>query len=191
MIARRTARLMTALAAAVALTACGSDSTDDTATPEQVTPPAVEETTAAQQECEPREPNVQPPQGLTADLKVQPKVPASDQPPPCGLVKADVVVGTGAEATIGTQALVKYVGAFYDSGEEFDSSWSRGADETLPLKVGGQMVIPGFDQGVAGMKVGGRRYVVIPSDLGYGEQGQGPIPGGATLVFVIDLVEVN
>ena len=100
-------------------------------------------------------------------------------------------MGTGAEAVPGSAAEVKYVGAFFGTGEEFDSSWSRGADETLPVTVGGGRVIQGFDQGIQGMHVGGRRMVVIPSDLGYGPNGQGPIPGGATLVFVIDLVSVS
>jgi peptidylprolyl isomerase len=86
---------------------------------------------------------------------------------------------------------VKYVGAFYESGEEFDSSWSRGADETLPVTVGAGRVIDGFDQGIEGMQVGGRRMVTIPSELGYGPNGQGPIPGDATLVFVIDLVQAG
>ncbi len=86
---------------------------------------------------------------------------------------------------------MKYVGAFYESGEEFDSSWSRSADETITVPLGAGRVIPGFEQGIEGMKVGGRRMVTIPSDLGYGAQGQGPIPGDATLVFVMDLVEVT
>jgi FKBP-type peptidyl-prolyl cis-trans isomerase len=183
----RPARLATAFVLAVALVGCGGND-DDIAAPEQP-----EATAAAPDEesCEAREPNPLPPQEISRDLSVKPEVPAADQPPPCGLVTADVVVGSGVEATVGTQALVKYVGAFYESGEEFDSSWSRGADETLPVKLGGMMVIPGFDQGIAGMKVGGRRYVVIPPELGYGPEGQGPIPPNATLVFVIDLVEVN
>jgi peptidylprolyl isomerase len=103
----------------------------------------------------------------------------------------DVVVGTGAEVVPGAQVEVKYVGAFYESGEEFDSSWSRGPDETLPFVAGGGNLIPGFDQGVLGMKEGGRREIVIPSDLGYGPQGTGGIPGGSTLVFVIDVVTVT
>ena len=72
-----------------------------------------------------------------------------------------------------------------------DEAWfsSRGADETLPVTVGAGQVIPGFEQAIEGMQVGGRRMVTIPSDLGYGPTGQGPIPGDATLVFVLDLVE--
>jgi FKBP-type peptidyl-prolyl cis-trans isomerase len=105
-------------------------------------------------------------------------------------VISDVVVGTGAEAVEGSTVALKYVGAFYETGEEFDSSWSRGADETLPVTLGEGRVIPGFEQAVYGMQEGGRRIVTIPSDLAYGPQGQGPIPGDATLVFVLDLVSV-
>jgi FKBP-type peptidyl-prolyl cis-trans isomerase len=118
-------------------------------------------------------------------------VPTTDAPPPCDLEISDVVVGTGAEAVEGATAEVKYVGAFYGTGEEFDSSWSGGDAETLPVPVGAGRVIAGFDQAINGMHVGGRRMVVIPSDLGYGPAGQGTIPGGATLVFIIDLVQVS
>ncbi|WP_104525977.1 FKBP-type peptidyl-prolyl cis-trans isomerase [Blastococcus atacamensis] len=128
---------------------------------------------------------------ISADLGSKPQVPASDGEPPTDLVIEDVVVGNGAEAEVGSTVAVKYVGAFYETGEEFDSSWSRGEDETLPVQLGAGMVIEGFDQGITGMKEGGRRSVTIPSELGYGPRGQGPIPGDATLVFVIDLVEVS
>ncbi|WP_222192567.1 FKBP-type peptidyl-prolyl cis-trans isomerase [Modestobacter italicus] len=128
---------------------------------------------------------------VSADLGVQPELPPTDESAPEELVTDDVVVGDGAEAVEGTTVAVKYVGAFYETGEEFDSSWSRGEDEVLTVTLGAGQVIPGFDQGVTGMQVGGRRVVTIPSDLGYGPTGQGPIPGDATLVFVIDLVEVS
>ncbi|MDP9358454.1 MAG: FKBP-type peptidyl-prolyl cis-trans isomerase [Chloroflexota bacterium] len=118
-------------------------------------------------------------------------MPPSDAPPPCGLLISDIVVGTGPEAIAGRTVAVRYVGAFYESGEEFDSSWSRGPDESLPVILGAGQVIPGFEQAITGMNVGGRRLVTIPSDLAYGPQGQGPIPGGATLTFVLDLVEVS
>ncbi|HYH24854.1 MAG TPA: FKBP-type peptidyl-prolyl cis-trans isomerase [Blastococcus sp.] len=129
--------------------------------------------------------------GVSTDLSVAPEVPASDQEPPTDLVTDDVVVGEGEEAESGSTVAVKYVGAFYETGEQFDSSWRRGEDETLPVTLGAGQVIPGFDQGITGMHEGGRRMVTIPSELGYGEQGTGPIPGGATLVFVIDLVDVS
>ncbi|WP_104526565.1 FKBP-type peptidyl-prolyl cis-trans isomerase [Blastococcus saxobsidens] len=128
---------------------------------------------------------------VTTDLSVAPEVPASDEEPPTDLVIDDVVVGEGDEAVSGSTVEVKYVGAFYETGEEFDSSWSRGEDTTLPVTLGSGGVIPGFDQGITGMQEGGRRMVTIPSELGYGAGGAGPIPGDATLVFVIDLVDVS
>ena len=119
-------------------------------------------------------------------------MPATDGEPPTELVVEDVVVGDGAEAEVGSTVAGKYVGAFYETGEEFDSSWSRGADETLPVTLGEGRVIPGFEQAVYGMQEGGRRIVTIPSDLAYGPQGRPPvIPGDSTLVFVMDLVEVT
>ncbi len=102
----------------------------------------------------------------------------------------EIVCGTGEEAKEGSKVEVKYVGVLFKDGKEFDSSWMRGNDETLPFTVGGG-VIPGFSKGVTGMKVGGRREVVIPSADGYGDQGSGPIPAKATLVFLIDLVKIT
>lgn len=168
--------------ALLALPACGDVQSDDSR--------ATATSAPEQPECEQRPGTAEAPAGVTTDLGAKPEVAASAEPPPCDLVVVDVVEGDGAEATAPAQAEVRYVGAFYDTGEEFDSSWKRGPDTTLPVPLGGGGVIPGFEQGVTGMKVGGRRYVVIPPELGYGEQGTGPIPGGATLVFVIDLVEV-
>ncbi|MCU1620172.1 MAG: Peptidylprolyl isomerase [Modestobacter sp.] len=176
---RRTAtRLLLTAATALSLAACGSDDGSTSAAP----------TTQA---CETRSATAPAPDGVSTDLSKAPEVPATEAAPPCDLEISDVVAGTGAEAVDGSVTAVKYVGAFYGTGEQFDSSWSRGDDETLPVTVGAGQVIRGFDQGINGMKVGGRRLVVIPSDLGYGAQGQGPIPGGATLVFVIDLVSVG
>ena len=182
MIRRTTACLL--LAAALPLAGCGGDDGSTTSS----APTSAAQPTA--QECETRSATAEAPAEVSTDLTEAPVVPATDAAPPCDLEISDVVVGTGAEAVAGSTASVKYVGALYGSGEEFDSSWSRGADETLPVPVGAGRVIPGFDQAVDGMQVGGRRLVVIPSDLGYGAAGQGPIPGGATLVFVIDLVSV-
>jgi FKBP-type peptidyl-prolyl cis-trans isomerase len=183
MIRRATPRLLAVPTAVIAvvlsLTACGDDGADGSAA----------EPTA--QSCETRAETADAPEEISTDLAEKPEVPASDAPPPCDLVISDVVVGDGAEAVEGTTVALKYVGAFYETGEEFDSSWSRGADETLPVVVGAGQVIPGFEQAITGMQVGGRRMVTIPSDLGYGASGQGPIPGDATLVFVLDLVEVT
>ncbi len=94
------------------------------------------------------------------------------------------MVGTGAAASAQSTVSVQYVGALWTTGEEFDSSWKRGQAVDFPLSG----VIPGFQQGIVGMKIGGRREIVIPPNLGYGASAQGPIPGGSTLVFVVDLV---
>jgi FKBP-type peptidyl-prolyl cis-trans isomerase len=98
------------------------------------------------------------------------------------------VVGTCPTARPTDTVNVRYVGALY-GGTPFDSSWSRGDTPiSFPLN---QEVVPGFAQGIEGMAPGGRRVIVIPPALGYGEQTQGPIPGGSTLVFVVDLVGIN
>ena len=179
---------LTCLVLAVSLTACGSDDGGDD--PTLAEPSSSTPSSPAEQECEERPATEEPGADATTDLTVKPEA-QIDGPPPCDLVITDVVVGEGEEAVQGTVAQVKYVGVLYDGGEEFDSSWSRGADETLPVPVGGGGVIPGFDQAVTGMREGGRRQVVIPSELGYGPTGQGPIPPNATLVFVIDMVDVS
>jgi FKBP-type peptidyl-prolyl cis-trans isomerase len=181
---RRTApRLLAVLALSLSLAACGGDDADSSAQSTATQPTA--------QACETREATAAAPDEVSTDLTVAPEVPASDEAPPCELVISDVVVGTGAAAVDGSTVAVKYTGAFYETGEEFDSSWSRGTDETLPVTVGQGRVIPGFEEAIRGMQVGGRRMVTIPSDLGYGAAGQGPIPGDATLVFVLDLVSVG
>ena len=174
-----------AVSLSLSLAACG-DGND--APPEPVLGTAEEPAPAA---CQTRSATPESAGEISTDLSVAPEVPPSEAPPPCELVVGDVVVGTGPEAVEGSTVAVKYVGAFYDTGEEFDSSWSRGPNETLPVVLGAGQVIPGFEQAITGMSVGGRRLVTIPSDLAYGPQGQGPIPGGATLTFVIDLVEVT
>ncbi len=109
---------------------------------------------------------------------------------PTRLVVKDLKTGNGAEAKSGDQVSVQYIGVLYDNGSKFDSSYDHG--QPFSFKLGGGQVIPGWDQGVAGMKVGGRRELIIPPDLAYGAQGQPPtIPANATLVFVIDLVSVG
>ena len=102
----------------------------------------------------------------------------------------DLVEGDGDEATPGTKATVHYVGVAFSPGEEFDASWNRG--QPFTFKVGAGQVIPGWDQGVAGMKVGGRRKLTIPSALAYGARGAGGvIKPHEPLVFVVDLVSVD
>ena len=120
----------------------------------------------------------------------KPEIDFPDGPPPEDLVVTDITVGSGAEAKAGDQVLVHYVGVAHSTGEEFDASYNRGAPLDFPL--GGGRVIAGWDQGVQGMKVGGRRQLVIPPHLGYGDRGAGGvIKPGETLIFVVDLVEVR
>ena len=109
--------------------------------------------------------------------------------PPADLQITDIKVGDGAEAKAGDFVQVHYVGVAYSTGEEFDSSYDRG--DPLGFQLGAGRVISGWDQGVQGMKVGGRRQLVIPSHLAYGDRGAaGAIKPGETLIFVCDLVAV-
>lgn len=108
--------------------------------------------------------------------------------PQTTLMITDTTIGTGAEATAGSIVSVNYVGKF-ENGQVFDASANRGEPITFPLGAG--RVIAGWDQGILGMKVGGTRHLVIPSDLAYGPNGYGPIPGGATLIFDVELVDVQ
>ena len=113
-----------------------------------------------------------------------------DGPPPKELEIEDITEGSGAEATAGSTLTMQYVGVNYSNGEEFDASWDAGQPFTFQLGAG--WVIPGWDQGIEGMKVGGRRELIIPPDLGYGAQGQPPaIKPNETLVFVVDLLDVQ
>ena len=109
---------------------------------------------------------------------------------PDDLLIEEIVVGTGEVAASGQTAVVHYVGVGVSSGEQFDASWDRG--ETFSFPLGAGHVIKGWDQGVVGMRVGGRRRLVIPPHLGYGERGAGGvIAPGETLIFVVDLVELR
>lgn len=123
-----------------------------------------------------------------ADTK--PSVTIPDTAPPTDLVIEDLEVGTGAEAVAGANVTVHYVGVAWSDGKQFDASWDR--NDTFEFRLGAGQVIAGWDQGVAGMRVGGRRSITIPSHLGYGDRGAGGvIKGGETLVFVVDLLNVG
>ena len=120
----------------------------------------------------------------------KPKVVLPTGPLPSKLVVKDLVTGTGATAQAGDTVSVHYVGVSMVNRKQFDASWDRGQPCTFPL--GGGQVIPAWDQGVVGMKVNGRRELIVPPDLGYGAQGQPPaIAPNDTLVFVIDLLRVQ
>jgi peptidylprolyl isomerase len=121
---------------------------------------------------------------------MKPQVTIPDEPAPAELIIEDITVGDGDEAKPGDFVEVHYVGVSYSNGREFDSSWGR--DETFEFRLGAGQVISGWDQGVAGMKVGGQRRLTIPPHLGYGSQGAGGvIAPNETLVFVVDLVWVR
>ena len=122
-------------------------------------------------------------------MSSKPSVSIPSTNPPADLVIEDLTVGTGNEATKGTNVEVHYVGVAWSTGKQFDASWDR--NEAFEFRLGAGQVIAGWDQGVAGMKVGGRRSLTIPAHLGYGNQGAGGvIKGGETLVFVVDLLNV-
>ena len=113
-----------------------------------------------------------------------------DEQPPAELVLEDITVGDGVEAVAGAVISAHYVGKSWSNGRQFDASWDRG--EALSFPLGAGRVIQGWDQGIVGRKVGGRRKITIPPELGYGPYGAGGVIGpNETLVFVVDLVAVN
>ena len=115
-------------------------------------------------------------------------VPAGE--PPVDLVIEDLVVGTGDTAVKGKNVDVHYVGVAWSNGKQFDASWDR--RETFEFRLGAGQVIQGWDEGVAGMKVGGQRTLTIPADMGYGARGAGGvIPPNATLLFDVELLDVK
>jgi peptidylprolyl isomerase len=160
---------------ALAASACGGKDKEAAATP---APAATEAPTEAPTEA-------------AAPAATKPKVDVPKGKAPTKLVIKDIKKGTGPAVQDGQTASVQYVGVLYDNGKQFDASWDRGA-EPFAFPLGQGQVIPGWDQGVKGMKVGGRRELIIPPDLGYGAQGAGAdIPPNATLIFVVDLVGVQ
>lgn len=165
---------------ALAVAGCGGD--DSTTESSESTQATTNETTQPE--------STAPKQAKPAANKTKPKVTVPSGPPPKQLEIEDIEEGTGATAKAGDTVSVQYVGVGYESGEEFDASWDRG--EPFTFQLGAGMVIPGWDQGVEGMKVGGRRELIIPPELAYGEAGSPPAIGpNETLIFVIDLLAVE
>jgi peptidylprolyl isomerase len=117
-------------------------------------------------------------------VSAKPQIEFPEGPPPAELAIKDLVVGEGAEATAGAVVDVHYVGVEYDTGEEFDSSWDRGESISFPLRG----LIAGWQDGIPGMRVGGRRQLTIPPEQAYGPAGGGHRLSGKTLIFVIDLL---
>jgi peptidylprolyl isomerase len=179
------------LVLALALGACGDDdsSSDDSATVEQT---ATEAAAAPTPEPEPAAaaPAAKKIDGDT-NLKQKPKVAKASGAAPTALRVGDIVVGKGPAAKAGDNLSVQYVGVRFADGGQFDASWDRG--QPFPFVLGQGGVIPGWDQGLVGMKAGGRRQLTIPSDLAYGPDGtpDGSIPPDAALIFVVDLVKIN
>ncbi|MBA2697001.1 MAG: FKBP-type peptidyl-prolyl cis-trans isomerase [Actinobacteria bacterium] len=121
--------------------------------------------------------------------KTKPEIDFPGDTPPGDLELYDYEIGEGSEATPGATISAHYVGVSWSTGEEFDASWNRG--EPLRFQVGVGQVIQGWDEGLIGMRVGGRRRITIPPHLGYGDRGAGNvIKGGETLIFVVDLEDV-
>lgn len=119
-----------------------------------------------------------------------PKVSVPSGPPPQQLVSQDLKQGSGKTAAAGDQVEVNYVGVLYSNGDMFDASWGKAA-EPFSFKLGAGEVIPGWDQGLVGMKVGGERKLIIPPDLAYGKEGSFSIPPNSTLVFQVKLLGVK
>ena len=159
-----------AVCAALGFAACGDDDDDES---------TGSSTTETQQTAD-------------VDTSKKPKVEVPEGQPPAGLKIEDLKVGDGATAQTGDAVTVQYVGVAYSTGKQFDASWDSPGQQPFPFTIGAGEVIPGWDQGVAGMKVGGRRELTIPPELAYGEQGYPPdIAPNETLIFVIDLVDVG
>ena len=128
--------------------------------------------------------------GVSTDLTKKPTAPKATGTAPSELQGSDVIVGTGAEAKSGDKVTVQYVGQLFANGKEFDTSWKKGRTP-FEFTIGQGQVIAGWDQGIPGMKIGGRRILVIPADLGYGAAGSPPtIPANAPLIFVVDLKKI-
>jgi len=136
-------------------------------------------------------PTTTTPTPTSGPLSKEPVFTIPKGPPPTHLVKIDLIKGTGAAAGAHSSVTVNYVGKLYKNGKVFDASWTR--HQTFgPFELGVGAVIPGWDKGLVGMRVGGRRELIIPPSLGYGKKGSPPtIPANATLVFVVDLLKVS
>jgi peptidylprolyl isomerase len=190
----KTTRILAALAATALLaTGCGSSAKESAAdkfaeTAEQqakTQASAPAETTPA-----PTATKVAPSAG-ERDISTKPKIPKASGAAPKTLKVEDLIEGKGPAAKAGDKISVRYVGVLFNNNKEFDSSWKRGK-APFELTLGQGQVIQGWDQGLVGMKVGGRRRLTIPPDLAYGAQGQPPtIPANSTLVFDVDLTKIG
>ena len=177
---RRLPTLLACVLLASAVVACGDDEQEAAA------PAPTETATAA-----PAPPDTESVGTISKDLTEKPAVEQPSGEPPAELQTKDIVKGKGKVAEPGDNVSVQYVGNSWSTGAQFDASWDRGSEPfTFPLGAG--QVIAGWDEGVAGMKEGGRRLLVIPPDLAYGAQSPSPDIGpNETLIFVVDLEKIN
>ena len=173
--------IVLALVLGAGIAACGGDDSSSgesaaTATPAETptpTPANIDEIAA----------------GITKNTKKEPKIVTPKGDPPTKLVIRDIVKGKGPKAKAGEKLTMDYTGYSWSNGQKFDASWDR--KQHFPFQLGAGMVIPGWDQGMVGMKEGGRRLLIIPPDQGYGPQGSGPIGPNETLVFAVDLRKIG
>jgi peptidylprolyl isomerase len=179
-----------AVSAALLVGGCGDDDSGSATTDAATTETQPTEPTTTPEPETPKARKVKPTAG-EADIDRKPQVPRGKGDPPTELVLQDLIVGKGTRAKAGDTVSVRYVGVLFDDGKEFDASWKGGGGQTFQFPLGGGRVIPGWDQGVAGMREGGRRKLIIPPELAYGAQGFPPAIGpNETLVFVVDLLEI-
>jgi peptidylprolyl isomerase len=172
----RTWTIVALAASSLGLAACGSSSSSSTTTSAASSTPSTYATVA--------DPSV------AGTIGTQPTITVPPGTPPTQLEVKDLIVGTGPAAKAGDTVSVQYVGVAYSSKQIFDSSWSHG--QPFQFVLGKGTVIPGWDEGVVGMQVGGRRELIIPPNLAYGAQSPGSgIAANDTLVFIVDLVKIN
>jgi peptidylprolyl isomerase len=187
---RRSIGTLFALALAVGLAACGGSSTAPGVVPAPsagATQASVTAATSTSTTPTPTTPTATTPKP-PSPLSKKPVVNVPTGAPPKSLVVKDLIKGNGPAAGTGSSITVNYVGVLYKGAKEFDSSWKTG-QPFAPFKLGQGSVIPGWDKGLVGMKVGGRRELIIPPSLAYGKTGSPPtIPANSTLVFVVDLL---
>jgi peptidylprolyl isomerase len=191
----RRATLPCAAAIALALLAAGCGSSSSGSSADKAIQPAPTGSVASTPAATPTPTTPTATTPINPALTKKPKIAVPKGPPPKKLVIHDLVTGTGPAAVAGEMITVQYVGVLYKNGKQFDASWDRGTPFPFTLGVGG--VIPGWDQGLVGMHVGGRRQLVIPAALAYGKQsrpGVAPnvgIPANSALIFDVDLLSVQ
>ena len=166
----RTTAIAIAITLGLGLTACGDDT--DTTAGEPIPAAIPTASTAA-----------------PAPAGEKPKVEVPEGKPSKELEVRDIKAGSGPAAKAGDQLLVHYVGVSHSTGKQFDASWDGG--QPFPFELGAGSVIGGWDEGLQGMKAGGRRELIIPPDLAYGDTGSGDIKPGETLIFVVDLLQIG